>query len=79
MICSIGQTQIKTSHSAFQIGARIEIASFPEGLANRKCCAQSKARKYKTLRSKKGARTEIVSFSEWLANSKRSAQRQARE
>jgi len=42
-----------TRRSAFQNGARIEIASFSEWLANMKCCAQRKARKTKTLRSKK--------------------------
>jgi len=36
LICSIGQTQKKTRHSAFENGARIEIASFSEWLANRK-------------------------------------------
>ena len=34
LICSIEQTQKKTRRIAFQIGARIEIASFSEWLAN---------------------------------------------
>ena len=67
-------------------GARIEIASFSEWLANSKEIASFSewlANRI-TLRTKIGARIEIASFSEWLANrekkqKKRCSQRLARE
>jgi len=75
LICPTGQTQ-KNKTQRTKNGARIEIASFSEWLANRKKTLRTK-QGARIEYTKKGARIEIASFSEWLANRKRCAQRKA--